>query len=85
MEKSPRYPLDTRMGGPQSRSGRGGEEKNPCPSRESNSGHPAHNLVTVLVHVNVTEVFQVPSHPPPHNFVCIPCIPILATCPNYRG
>jgi hypothetical protein len=27
-EKSPWYPLDRRLGGPQSRSGRGGEEKN---------------------------------------------------------
>jgi hypothetical protein len=27
--KSPRYPLDRRLGEPQSRSGRGGEEKNP--------------------------------------------------------
>jgi hypothetical protein len=26
--KSPCYPLDRRLGGPQSRSGRGGEEKN---------------------------------------------------------
>jgi hypothetical protein len=26
--KSPRYPLDRRLGGPQSRSGRGGEKKN---------------------------------------------------------
>jgi hypothetical protein len=26
--KSPWYPLDSRLGGPQSRSGRGGEEKN---------------------------------------------------------
>jgi hypothetical protein len=26
-EKSPFYPLDRRLGGPQSRSGRGGEEK----------------------------------------------------------
>jgi hypothetical protein len=29
--KSPRYPLDRRLGGPQSRSGRGGEEKNSHP------------------------------------------------------
>jgi hypothetical protein len=29
--KSPRYPLDRRLGGPQSRSGRGGEEKNSQP------------------------------------------------------
>jgi hypothetical protein len=27
-EKSPLYPLDKRLGGPQSRSGRGGEQKN---------------------------------------------------------
>jgi len=26
--KSPRYPLDRRLGGPKNRSGRGGEEKN---------------------------------------------------------
>jgi hypothetical protein len=29
--KSPWYPLDRRLGGPQSRSGRGGEEKNSYP------------------------------------------------------
>jgi hypothetical protein len=29
--KSPWYPLDMRLGGPQSRSGRGGEEKNSQP------------------------------------------------------
>jgi hypothetical protein len=29
--KSPWYPLDKRLGGPQSRSGRGGEEKNSQP------------------------------------------------------
>jgi hypothetical protein len=28
-EKSPRYPLDRSLGGPQNRSGRGGDEKNP--------------------------------------------------------
>jgi hypothetical protein len=31
-EKESRYPLDRRLGGPQSRSGRGGEEKNSQPS-----------------------------------------------------
>jgi hypothetical protein len=38
--KSPRYLLDRRLGGPQSRSGRGGEEKNsqPLPGLEP----PAH-------------------------------------------
>jgi hypothetical protein len=29
--RSPRYPLDRRLGGPQSLSGRGGEEKNSKP------------------------------------------------------
>jgi hypothetical protein len=31
-EKSSRYPLDKRLGGPQSRSGRAGEEKNSQPA-----------------------------------------------------
>jgi hypothetical protein len=34
--KSPWYPLDRRLGGPQSRPGRDGEEKNSKPRRESN-------------------------------------------------
>jgi hypothetical protein len=38
--KSPRYPLDRRRGGPQSRSGCGGEEKIPSPRRESNPRTP---------------------------------------------
>jgi hypothetical protein len=39
--KSPRYPLDRRLGGPQSRSGHGGEEKNSQPlPRESNPRTP---------------------------------------------
>jgi hypothetical protein len=32
--KDPWYPLDRRLGGPQSRSGRGGEEKNSKPPPE---------------------------------------------------
>jgi hypothetical protein len=32
--KSPCYPLHRRLGGPQSRSGRGGEEKNSQPQQE---------------------------------------------------
>jgi hypothetical protein len=42
--KSPWYPLDRRLGGPQSRSGRGGEEKFPRPRQESES-----NLRTPIV------------------------------------
>jgi hypothetical protein len=38
--KSPWYPLDRRLGGTQSRSGRGGEEKIPRPCRDSNPDHP---------------------------------------------
>jgi hypothetical protein len=38
--KSPWYPLDRRLGGPQSRSGHRGEEKNSQPHRESNPRTP---------------------------------------------
>jgi hypothetical protein len=34
-EIDPRYPRDKKLGGPQSRSGRGGENENPYPCRES--------------------------------------------------
>jgi hypothetical protein len=43
-EKSPWYPLNRRLGGPQSRCGRGGEKKKKsyhCPRRELNPGRPA--------------------------------------------
>jgi hypothetical protein len=33
--ESPWYPLDRRLGGPQSRSGRGGEEKNSQPTKDN--------------------------------------------------
>jgi hypothetical protein len=39
--KSPYYPLYRRLGGPQSRSGHGGEEKNFSPWQDSNPDHPA--------------------------------------------
>jgi hypothetical protein len=39
-EKEPLLPLDRRLGGPQSRSGRGGEEKNFSPCRDSNPRTP---------------------------------------------
>jgi hypothetical protein len=35
-----RYPLNRRVGGPQSRSGCGGEEKHPCPCQESTPDRP---------------------------------------------
>jgi hypothetical protein len=45
---NPQYSLSRRVSGPLSRCGRGGEVKNPCPSRESNPGRSARSLVTVL-------------------------------------
>jgi len=36
----PRYPLDRRLGGPQSRSGRGGEGKNSQPPPETELSEP---------------------------------------------
>jgi hypothetical protein len=49
-DKSPPYTLDRRLYGPQSRSGRGGEENKShhCPCRESNPDHPVPSLVSVL-------------------------------------
>jgi len=40
--KSPRYPLNRRLGGPQGRSGHGGEEENsqPLPGLEPQIIHP---------------------------------------------
>jgi hypothetical protein len=43
-ERAPRYPLDRRLGGPQSRSGRCREENIPCHPQESNPGRPARSL-----------------------------------------
>jgi hypothetical protein len=46
--KRRRYPLDRKLDGPHSWPGRGGEEKSPCPYRESNPSLPARFLVTIL-------------------------------------
>jgi hypothetical protein len=43
-----RNPLDKRLGGFESRSGRGGEEKNPSPCREPNAGHTTPSPVTLI-------------------------------------
>jgi hypothetical protein len=42
------------VGGPQSRSVRGGEEKNPCHCRESKLGRRALNVVTILTELHRT-------------------------------
>jgi len=48
--KSPWYPLDSRLGGPQSQYGYCGKEKKShlLPCWESNPSHPAHSLVMIL-------------------------------------
>jgi hypothetical protein len=50
--KSPWYPLDRGLGGPQSRSGHGGEEKIPIPRRESNLRTPIVQPVAQRYKVN---------------------------------
>jgi hypothetical protein len=40
-----------RMGGPENRYGPAGEEKNPCPCRETNPDRPARSLVTTLTEI----------------------------------
>jgi len=52
--KGPRYRLYTRIGGPQSRYGRGGELKNipHCLCRELNPGRPARTYCPVFKHIN---------------------------------
>jgi len=45
--KSPQYPLNRRVGGSQSWSGHGGEEKNPSPCHEFNPSHLVFNMVLI--------------------------------------
>jgi hypothetical protein len=58
-KEPPRYPLARRLDGPQSRSGRGGEQKIlHFPRRELNSGHLARNLVTILTELPRLSLLQ---------------------------
>jgi hypothetical protein len=53
--KSPSYPLDRRLGGPQSRSGCGSEEKNSQPPPEIEPeipDRPAHSLVAIPTEIS---------------------------------
>jgi len=52
-ENRPPYPLNSSLSVPHSHSGCGGEEKNPCPRRESNPARPARIPVTILVAQNL--------------------------------
>jgi hypothetical protein len=46
------YPMDSRLGGPQSRSGRDGNRIKLCPRRESKPGSTARSLVTILTELS---------------------------------
>jgi hypothetical protein len=50
--KEPWYPLDMRLGGPQSRSGRGGEEKNYQPPLGIEPYNPNHQPVVSMTNMS---------------------------------
>jgi hypothetical protein len=55
----PRHPLDRRLGGPQSQSWHGGEEKNSQPRRESNLRTPSYvQPLASFVAVKLTSLFE---------------------------
>jgi len=58
--KSPRYPSVRRLGGAQSRSGRG-EEKNLCLCRDSNPGRPACCSVTIVTQLSRLHMEHIPG------------------------
>jgi hypothetical protein len=63
----PCYPLNKRLGGPQSWSGRGGDEQTPyhCPCQELNPGRPSISLVTILTELpRVNAVCRTPKDVP---------------------
>jgi hypothetical protein len=69
--KSPRYPLDRKLGGPLIWSGHGGEEKNPSSCQEPNPSHPARSLVIAwamkIIIIALSTMMAVFSREPPSN------------------
>jgi hypothetical protein len=63
--KRPGYPLDRRLGGPQSRSGRFGEEKNSWPCRDSNPDpsvvHPVASPIIIEYTTKKKTLFTKPT------------------------
>jgi hypothetical protein len=57
----PDYPLDSRQGGPQRRSGRGSEEKKShhCPGWELKPGRPACSIVPILTEMKVIRILDI--------------------------
>jgi hypothetical protein len=56
--KSPQYPLDRRLGGPQSRSGRSGEEKNSQPRWESKPRNPIFQPVVSAIPTELSQLLD---------------------------
>jgi hypothetical protein len=54
----PRYPLDRRLGGPQSRFGHSVEEKNSQPPPGIEPDHPACSLVAILTELSSLYLLQ---------------------------
>jgi hypothetical protein len=88
-QKGPWYPLDRRLGGPQSRSGRGGEKKNtqPLPGLESPIFQPVAQRYTIelsrlLFHIHFNIILPSTLGSPRWSLAfLIP--PVCATCPAH--
>jgi hypothetical protein len=63
--KKPWYPLDRRLGGPQSSSGRGGEEKNSQPLNGNNTKHYISLTIQCIVKIDTF------SNAGPHRVSCV--------------
>jgi hypothetical protein len=61
---TPRYPLDTRLGGPQNRSGRRNEEKNLAPTGTRTSSPRPSIPSPVAIPTALSPLLTTPSHVP---------------------
>jgi len=83
--KDHRYPLDGRLGGPQSQSGRGCEEKNPSSYREMNPSRPARSIVTTGVHMDCNRILFLCGSRKSINVLLILSCPYLSGNKRRRG
>jgi hypothetical protein len=85
--KSPQYPLDRRLGRPQSQSGHCGGERKSCPCLDSNPGRPAHSLqylvqCEVLTAVTTNSIIfwdMMPCSPVKVHLLLVPCLAYFLT------